>query len=1239
MPRAYRVEFLSFASLLFGLAISLSAGRLSAASELAWVNQHGHRNAALAVVSEGKSGFNSLPTAQTSITFTNFLSERRHLTNQILLNGSGVAAGDVNGDGLTDLYFASLEGPNLLYRNLGNWKFQEISEAAGVQCREVLSTGCALVDLDGDQDLDLLVNSVGQGTRLFFNDGKGRFTAAPALLNPQSGGMSMAVGDLDGDSWLDLYVANYRTQGFMDIPSTRVTLKQVAGRTYVETFNGRSTTEPDLTNRFSVGVRGNIEEHGEPDRIYRNVGGTNFLPLSFTSGQFLDSEGHALGIELFDWGLSVMIRDANHDGRPDIYVCNDFQTPDRFWINQGNGKFQLISPLAQRKSSMFSMAVDFADLNRDGHDDFLVVDMLSRSHSQRMRETADSGGSPRIPGHFADQPQFGLNTLFLNRGNGSYAEISQLAGLEASEWSWSCTFLDVDLDGYEDVLISNGMERAARDADVAERLKAMRTTRQMSDAEVFQARRMFPRLANTNLVFRNRGDLTFEEMGGQWGFNATGVSHGFALADLDNDGDLDVALNNLNAAAGIYRNETSAGRVAVRLKGLPPNTQGIGARITLLNGAVPIQSQVVLGAGRYLSSDDALRTFATGSSTAMSLEVLWPSGQKTTLGSILANHIYEIAEGATASEAQAQSTPKTVTPLFEDVSAKIAWTHVEEPYDDFVRQPLLSRQLSHEGPGAAWIDYDQDGWDDLVLAGGKSGVSALLKNTDGNFQVVQMGAAKRRLLRDQLAVLPWFSRPDQLQVLFSLSNYEDGFNSGASVESFNFQSETFSEILAALEGSAGAMALADTDADGDLDLFVAGRAIPGRYPVAASSRLYLNNAGQFVLDDRNLKVLDGVGLVTSATFSDMDGDGDSDLLLGCEWGSPKLLQNESGVFRNVSEQWGLATFTGWWTSVTAADFNEDGRMDFLAGNWGRNTPYQAFRTEPLRIYYGDFDGNGSIDPIEAHYDPALKKIVPFKTLAMLSNSLPFLKQRFSSHRAFSTASIQEILGDNFKKAAVIEAKVLDTTVFLNKGSSFEAVTLPVESQFSPVFGVCAADFTGDGHLDIFLAQNFHALPSGTPRYDAGNGLLLVGNGRGTFQALPSLESGLEAYGEQKAAVASDFDKDGRLDLLVTQNSAGGKLFRNAAAAPGVRVRLIGPPANPLAVGTSLRLVAPDRSGPRVEITAGTGYLSHHSPVQILPPAGTDSRLEIRWADGSSTNVVYTATSGEVVISRQPPVPR
>lgn len=1218
-------------------------GRNSSAAE--WRNEVGHRSLAIPLAPGGKAGFTLLPESSTGIAFTNFLPQTRHLTNQVLLNGSGLAAGDVDGDGLCDLYLCSLGRPNALYRNLGNWKFADIAAEAGVACAGLSSSGAALVDLDGDGDLDLVVNTVGHGTRVFSNDGKAHFTEL-AALNGNKAGMSLALGDLDGDGFLDLYVANYRTLALMDMPNTTFNFAVRNGQRSIARVNGRPVSDPEFANRFRVNAKGGIEEDGEVDEIYRNVGGKSFVPLSFTNGTFLDEAGQPLALPLFDWGLSVMIRDLNQDGLPDIWVCNDFDAPERVWLNQGGGKFRAAPMLAFRKSSHFSMGIDVADINRDGFDDIFVVDMLSRDHVMRMDMQGDRNPPTARPGVFENRPDYMVNTLFLNRGDGTYAEVAQLAGLNAAEWSWTPLFLDVDLDGFEDVLVANGHERAARSLDVSEKLRAMRTGRELPREQVFENRKLFPRQNSPNLAFRNRGDLTFEDVSEAWGFNDNGVSHGMVMADLDNDGDLDVVVNNLNNACSVYRNNTSAPRLAVRLKGSPPNTRGIGARIQILGGAVPMQSQEMLCGGHYLSSDEPMRVFAAGSPTnEMTIEVAWRSGRRSVVRGVRANHLYEIEEPAGGvipidDPSRATHHAPRSAPLFTDASSLLAHVHTDERFDDFARQPLLPNQLSQLGPGVTWCDLDGDGWEDILIGGGKGGQLAAYRNDQrGGFQRVKEPMLDQTLGRDVTTILPWRNKSGDKVVLVGQANYEDKATDIAVVRELNLTKHTAGETLPGSTSSTGPLALADIDGDGQLDLFVGGRVVGGRWPEPASS-LVLRGAGdQFAPDDSNSALLANVGLVSGAVFSDFDGDGDPDLLLACEWGPLRIFRNDKGKL--VPWDWPVKTLnsqlltlkqlTGWWNGVTTGDFDGDGRLDFAASNWGRNTPYQSHRNQPLQLFHADFNGDGSVEVIEAYHDATMQRLVPERQLDFLARAMPFLRTRFTSHLAFGRSSLQEILADQWATAQRLEATWLESTVFLNRGDHFEARALPIEAQMAPAFAVCAQDFDGDGHEDLFLSQNFFCTQPDTPRYDGGRGLLLRGDGRGGFLAVAGQESGLAVYGEQRGAAAGDFDHDGRVDLVVSQNGAETKLYRNTGARPGLRIRLLGTPGNADGVGAVLRLFRGDQGGPSREIHAGSGYWSQDAMVQVMSLPGDSMKLQIRWPGGSTTTTGVPGGAHEVSV--------
>jgi len=1225
-----------------------------------WHAGLGFRSSQLSVSRSGRAGFELLPSTTTAILFSNTLPESISITNQILLDGSGVAAGDIDGDGWCDLYFCAIDGRNTLYRNLGNWKFEDITDRAGVGCAGLRSTGAAFADLDGDGKLDLIVNTAGNGTRVFFNEGQGRFRPGATILNPNRGGKSLALADVDGDGYLDLYVVNYRRTAFMDEPNgARFTFKMVDGKQTVDTFNGRPVAGSELADRFAIGPQGDFQENGEPDVLYRNFGGTNFVAIPFTGGSFLDEDGLPLSKAPLDWGLSAMFRDINGDGLPDLYVCNDFQTPDRFWINQGGGKFRLLPRLAQRKSSISSMAVDFADINRDGYDDFFTADMMSRDHAQRMRVPAMRyPPKPGPSGNFEDRPQYEMNSLFLNRGDGTFAEIAQLCGVEASEWTWACAFVDVDLDGWEDLLVANGVERDGRDFDVTARLKQLRSGRQPSAAEILQVRRSFPRQANGNVAFRNRGDLTFEEMSKAWGFDWKGVSTGMAFADLDNDGDLDVVVNTLNGPALIYRNESIAPRVAVRLKGRAPNTRGVGARIVVSGGAVPLQAQEMICGGRYLSCDDTLRVFATGPATRLSIAVTWRAGNHSILTNALPGYLYEVDENNTEElpAGIARTTPGSAGkppyeapgpfPLFEDVSQTLHAMHHDDPFDDFERQPLLPNKLSASGPGVAWLDVDGDGRDDLVIGAGHGGhMGVYLNRGPEGFIRREPPTHAQTFMRSETGIVGWHPTTNQVRILAGYANYEDGQATGPAVLQYDLSQKSIDDSLPAFASSTGPLALADLMGTGDLELFVGGRVIPGRYPEPASSQLFRRQGDKWELDEENTRLLDKIGLVSGAVFSDLDGDGLPELILACEWGPVRIFRNQGGKFSewDVPLTWvvgpgdrsspphRLSQLTGWWNAITAGDFDGDGRLDLIAANWGRNTKYQPLRSGPLLLYYGDLAEDGTMQIVEAHYEPPLQKIVPLRQLDDLSKTLPFLRGRFSSHQRYGSASVQEVLGDRFSAAKKLEAVCLESIELLNRGDHFEVRPLPIEAQMSPAFGVCIGDFDGDGTEDLFLAQNFFAAQPETPRYDAGRGLLLKNDGSGAFQAVPGQESGIRVYGEQRGAAVGDFDGDGRLDLVVTQNGAETKLYRNVRGRPGLRVRLRGPSHNPDAFGALIRLKSGQRWGPARELHGGSGYWSQDTLVQVMSADDVPREILVRWPGGKTTTNTVPSEAREIQV--------
>jgi enediyne biosynthesis protein E4 len=1152
-------------------------------------------------------GFTLMPPSQTGLTFTNELLPGPEAQNHNLLNGSGLALGDFDADGWTDIFLCNLNGRSALFRNLGGWRFADVTAQAGLNLTNQLARGAVFADVDGDGDLDLLVTFSGKGARLYLNDGQGRFTDAQRTeLIAETGSTSLALGDIDGDGDLDLYVANYGENTIRS--GMRIATRVVSGK---EQIVGRHR------NRLKI-IQGGLVEYGEPDVLYLNDGRGGFTPVPWTGGAFRDESGAALTTAPWELGFSVAIRDINQDGHPDIYVCNDFQDPDRLWLGDGRGGFRLIAREALRSICHFSMTVDFADVNRDGLDDFVVTDMVSRFHALRMRQLSPE--SPPIELTLepdAERPQVRRNMLFLNRGDGTYAEIGQYAGIAASDWSWSAVFLDVDLNGYVDLLVGTGHYYDTQDLDAIERTRAMPTAQRFDGRALLNS---YPLLRTPNVLFRNRGDLTFEETAAAWGFDSLEVSHSIACADLDNDGDLDVVVNCLRGPALLYRNNSTGPRVAVRLRGLPPNTAGIGSRLRLAGGGLPAQQTEVTIGGHYLAGAPPVRAFAAGSAAEpLELEVQWRSGRRSVVRGLQPGRLYEIDE-TTASALTPDGPPQSApaAPWFADRSAVLDHRHQEDPWDDLALQPSLPRRRSHAGPAVAWFDVDGDGADDLLVGASRGQRPALFRNTgDGRFARVP-DAFPSALDDDSAGILGWTASAGQRFVIMGLHRAEPATAArpAALLWPAPVPGSGPPQPLGSVPANAGPLALGDLDGDGDLDLFIGGSALPGRYPEPSPSAFYRNVDGRLEVDLRASGNGFTPGLVAAALFADLDGDGRPELVLACEWGPVRIYRFVEGVPREVTGDWGFPERRGLWSSLVAGDFDGDGRLDLVAGNFGLNSRYQIVGSGPWRLYHGDLNGDGQVQILEAYQEAPTPVIRPLRDMTFVERHLPWVREHFPTHEAYSRADVDALLGQRLDRARVSEVSHLATTLFLQRDGHWETRLLPPEAQWSPAMGLTVADFDADGHEDLFISQNFFGVRPEDARLDAGRGLLLRGDGTGQFQPVAGQTSGIRIYGEQRAAATADFDADGRADLVVAQNNGPLLLFQNSHPRSGMRVRLEGPPLNPSAVGAQIRLVyADDSLGPVREIQSGSGFWSQNSPTQILGLPRAPAAVEVRWPGG------------------------
>ena len=1162
---------------------------------------------------ETETVFVSLPPEITGIDFVNPIDQshpQKHLYASAVACG-GVAIGDIDNDGWPDIFLTSGPKKNRLYRQVSPLKFEDITDASNLDSGSAWSAGAAMVDIDNDGDLDIYICNFDSPNHLFINKGDGTFTEKAKQFGIDYVGAdhtpTFCDYDLDGD--LDFYLM---TNFYYD-PRGK-SLKPISG-----IVNGKPSIMPGFEKYYEItkirrGTQpGTIsidhEAVGQPDRLVRNNGDGTFTDVSEQAG----IQGKGKGNSATWW-------DYNEDGWPDIYVGNDFKDPDRLYRNNGDGTFTNTTEDMVPHTTWYSMGSDFADLDGDGAMDFAIADMSGTSHfKQKVGMGAMSDSAEFL--NTAIPRQYMRNAVYINSRGGRFMEAAHLTKLANSDWTWTVRLADFDNDGRVDVFFSNGMSRNLNVSDNPE-IADLYLGETEWDKHM---RAKTPELREQNLAFRNLGELKFENVSKDWGLDHVGMSFASATADFDRDGDLDLVVCNLEEPVSVYQNNTATGnRTVIRLKGRL-NSWGIGAKVTIetKSGTQIRQLTPIRG---YMASHEPLLHFGLGEQAQIEkLTVNWPSGHTQSFENIDANQRLTIVEPE--GKAAPKEAPSPPDPLFKPSDALSNVRHSEIPYNDFVRQALLPNRSSNLGPGMSWGDIDADGDDDLWLGGARTHLGQIHRNDgNGKFTPLDFSAAEEDKNSEDMGGL-WFDLDSDGDLdLYVVSGgvecdpntpvLRDRIYLNDGQGKFNKAAD---EFLPDNFDSGSSVVAADYDRDGDLDLFVGGRIIPGEYPVTPKSRLLQNNGGKLINAPQTTKDLEEVGLVTGAVWSDVDNDGWIDLLVAQEWGPIKYFRNNEGQLVDQTTESGLSEILGWWNGITAIDVDNDGDMDYAATNFGLNTKYKASAKKPTLLYYGDFEEDGNYNIIEAKFED--KTLLPVRGLSCSSGAMPHLKGKFGTYTSFALAELQEIYEpETLDKSKRCEANTLESGVFINDGGKFTFKPFPRLAQISPGFGIVAGDFDSDHHADLYAVQNFNGPQAETGRMAGGVSIFLKGNGDGTFAAVAPRDSGLYVGGDAKSLTKVDLNGDGQLDLVAGINNDALTAFEQSPRSQKhFNIQLRGKNGNTFAAGSRIDVNFDDGTRRSVEVTAGSGYLSQSSSlVNIGIPAGLNVLdIEVRWPDGTS----------------------